>query len=237
LRVNSLDVNRHDATSSLSPIVIGVAGGTGSGKTTLARAIMQRLGPDLCMTVSQDSYYRDLAELSFAEREKVNFDHPDSLDSVLMVQHVRTLRSGRTITQPVYDFSQHVRRPLGRLAYPKPVILVEGILVLAWPELSEIMNLSVYVDAPEKVRLDRRVRRDVAQRGRDVQGVLEQYYATVRPMHQTFVEPSATRASMIVNGEAQLSKSVDAVLAKLDSPSVFGGEGMAGLSDSWMANG
>lgn len=230
-------MNGHNATSSLSPIVIGVAGGTGSGKTTLARAIEQRLGPDRCMTVSQDSYYRDLANLSFAQREKVNFDHPDSLDSSLMVQQVQELRAGRSITQPVYDFSQHARRPLGRRAYPKPVILVEGILVLVWPELADLMSLSVYVDAPEKVRLDRRVRRDVAQRGRDVQGVLDQYYATVRPMHQAFVEPSATRASMIVNGEALLSKSVDSVLAKVDATSLMAGKGDGHVNDSWIANG
>ncbi len=198
-----------------SPLVIGVAGGTGSGKTTLASALQETLGSQLCVTVSQDSYYKDLSHLEFAERATVNFDHPDSLDSDLMVEHVARLKNMQSVVLPEYDFAQHVRVGQGRYVQARSVIIVEGILVLVWESLRELMDVSVFVDAPEKVRLDRRVKRDVAERGRDVEGVLEQYYATVRPMHQEFVEPSSKSAQLVIDGEGELNHGVHSVMKHL----------------------
>ena len=204
-------------SAQVRPVVIGVAGGTGSGKTTLATAVQAQLGDSLCVTVSQDSYYKDLAHLDLAERARTNFDHPDSLDSFLMTSHVAALKQGREVTLPEYDFAQHARRSEGRVVGPRPVIIVEGILVLVWRSLREIMDMTVFVDAPEQVRLDRRLKRDVAERGREVQGVLDQYYATVRPMHQEFVAPSSRHADLLIDGQGHLAGSVDKVLKWLDS--------------------
>jgi len=199
----------------LSPIVVGVAGGTGSGKTTLASALQASLSSELCVTVSQDSYYKDLMHLDLADRAKMNFDHPDSLDADLMVEHVAGLKKMQNVVLPEYDFSQHVRVGAGREVHARPVIIVEGILVLVWESLRGLMDLTVFVDAPEKVRLDRRVRRDVAERGRDVQGVLDQYYATVRPMHKEFVEPSSKNAHVIIDGEGDLKHGVQLIINRL----------------------
>ena len=207
LRANSDEIRR--------PIVIGVAGGTGSGKTTLATALQTELGEHVAVTVSQDSYYKDLAHLDFAERARANFDHPDSLDFTLMTSHVGTLKECNDVTLPLYDFAHHVRLATGRPVHSRPVVIIEGILVLVWKPLRDLMDITVFVDAPEKVRLNRRLKRDVAERGRDVQSVLDQYYATVRPMHQTFVEPSANNAELTIDGEGNIRHSVGTVLDRL----------------------
>ena len=196
-------------------LVVGVGGGSGSGKTTLARHLEAAIGSDLCAVVSQDSYYRDLAHMEFEERQRVNFDHPKSVDATLMAEHVNELRSGRDVTLPQYDFARHVRFPEGRGLKARPLVVIEGILVLVWPEVRELMDLCVFVDAPEPVRLGRRLERDVSERGRDAEGVLSQYYGSVRPMHQQFVGPSAQFANLVVDGEGNLDASVSRVVQAL----------------------
>lgn len=183
-------------------LVVGIAGGTGSGKSTLARRLARRIGEDRCALVSQDNYYKDLAHLSAGARARVNFDHPDSLDSALLTEHVAELKKGHAITSPKYDFARHTRAPGGgQEIQPREVILVEGILVFVWPELVKLFDLRIFVDAPDDIRLLRRVRRDIADRGRDMDGVLAQYQETVRPMHDAFVRPSARGADLVVPGE------------------------------------
>ncbi|MCB9729867.1 MAG: uridine kinase [Deltaproteobacteria bacterium] len=183
------------------PILVGIAGGTGSGKSTLARRIVRSLGDDRCVLVTQDNYYRTLADLSHEARARVNFDHPDAIDSELLIQHVRALKSGEPVEMPRYDFARHVQLAGGTRVEPRPVIIVEGILVLVWPALAEQLDVKVYVDTPMDVRLARRVRRDIADRGRDLDGVLDQYLKTVRPMHESHVAPSREVADLVVPGE------------------------------------
>lgn len=181
--------------------VFGIAGGTGSGKSTLARRLVAALGEDLCAVVTQDNYYRDVSTLSVTARAKVNFDHPNSIDSDLLARHLQTLRAGEPITMPRYDFARHIRASGGVQVEPRPVVLVEGILVFVWPEVAAQMDVKVYVQAPDDVRLARRVRRDIVERGRDVDGVLNQYLATVRPMHDLYAGATRHAADLIVPGE------------------------------------
>lgn len=180
------------------PIVIGIAGGSGSGKTTIAQAVLEDVGPDRAVLIPHDAYYRDLADLAFEERTKVNFDHPDSLETDLMVEQIKTLVAGTPIDLPAYDFSQHLRKAETVPTKPAPVILVEGILVLAEPALRALMDLKIFIDTDADLRLARRLLRDVAERGRSVGSVLDQYMATVRPMHLQFVEPNKRYADIII---------------------------------------
>lgn len=182
-------------------LVVGIAGGTGSGKSTLARRLARRVGEDRCALVSQDNYYRDLGHLSVAARSRVNFDHPESIDSDLLLADIRALKRGETVLMPRYDFSRHARAPSGIEVAAREVILVEGILVLVWPELVAEMDIKIFVETPDDIRLLRRMRRDIADRGRDVDGVLGQYQDTVRPMHDAYVRPSRDRADLIIPGE------------------------------------
>lgn len=182
-------------------LIIGIAGGTGSGKSTLARRLTRKVGEDRCALVSQDNYYKDLGHLSAGARARVNFDHPDSIDAVLLTEHVRQLRDGEPVVSPRYDFARHARGPGGVEIPARDVIIVEGILVFVWPELVRLMDIKVFVDTPDDTRLLRRVRRDIADRGRDVDSVLAQYQDTVRPMHAAFVGPSRERADLVVPGE------------------------------------
>ena len=199
------------------PLVVGVAGGTGSGKTTLARAILRGLeeqqhevsgydneehdGSPPVTYISHDSYYRDLGHLPMGEREKSNFDHPDSLETDLLVEHIRDLKDGRTVNVPKYDYSTHTRvvgKDATTLALPAPVILVEGILILSHPELVSLLDIKIFVDTEDDVRLIRRIQRDTVERGRDVEGIINQYLKTVRPMHVAYVEPSRLHADIII---------------------------------------
>jgi len=182
-------------------LVVGIAGGTGSGKSTLARRLTRRIGEDRCVLVSQDNYYKELDHLSIAARARVNFDHPDSIDSALLVEQVQRLKSGTAIVSPRYDFSRHARASGGIDIPPCEVILVEGILVFSWPALVALMDIKIFVETPDDLRLLRRMRRDITDRGRDVEGVLGQYQETVRPMHDLFVRPSKELADIIVPGE------------------------------------
>ena len=180
------------------PLVIGMAGGSGSGKTTISASIVEQIGRDRVALISHDAYYRHRPELSYEERTRVNYDHPDSLETELLLAHVRGLAVGKPIRQPVYDFSRHLRRSETVIVEPRPVVLIEGILILAEPELREIMDLRVFVDTDPDVRVLRRVERDMQERGRSFDSVVNQYLASVRPMHLQFVEPSKRYADVII---------------------------------------
>jgi uridine kinase len=179
------------------PLLIGIAGGSGSGKTTIAAAVVEGLA-DRVVVIEHDAYYRHRPDLSFEKRARVNYDHPNSLETELLVRHIQALRSGEAIARPVYDFSEHLRSEESVMIEPARVIVVEGILVLAEPELRESLDLKVYVDTNADLRLARRLRRDIAERGRTLESVLDQYFATVRPMHIEFVEPSRRHADLII---------------------------------------
>ena len=182
----------------MKPIVIAVAGGTGSGKTTVANEILRRVGAEHIAYIPHDAYYRDLLHLPRSLRAQVNFDHPSSLETELLSEHLRKLRSGQAVEIPVYNFTTHTRTQRTRLVEPAPIVLVEGILVLADPELRELFDAKLYVDTDADVRFIRRLRRDIEERGRDVASVCDQYLATVRPMHLEFVEPSKRHADVII---------------------------------------
>ena len=180
------------------PIVIGVAGGTGSGKTTVANQILQRVGAEHITYIPHDAYYRDHSHLPSHLRNQVNFDHPVSLETELLVEHLKILRVGRAVEIPIYDFTTHTRTQRTRHVKPAPVILVEGILVFAEPELRALFDVKLYVDTDADVRFIRRLRRDIDERGRSVESVCEQYLSTVRLMHLEFVEPSKRYADVII---------------------------------------
>ncbi len=179
-------------------MIIGICGGTGSGKTTVANRILQAVGAHEVAFLQQDSYYRDLEALPLDYRRKVNFDHPDAIDNDLMVEHLRALKEGRGVDLPLYDFKNHARRPETLRMEPKLITIVEGILIFAEPRLLAEMDVKVFVDTPDDIRFIRRLRRDVAERGRTPDSVIEQYLTSVRPMHQQFVEPSKRHADVII---------------------------------------
>lgn len=178
--------------------MIGLAGGSGSGKTTIAEALVDAMAG--VAYVRHDDYYRHRPELTFEERTKVNYDHPDSLETTLLVSHLEALRSGQPVQRPVYDFTTHTRSDETVVVAPAPVVVVEGILVLADPDLRRLMDLKIYVDTDADLRLARRMERDIHERLRTPESVLTQYLTTVRPMHLEFVEPSKKHADMIIPG-------------------------------------
>lgn len=180
------------------PVVFGVAGGTGSGKTTVANAILEQVGAEKIAYVFHDAYYRELPHLTKEERGKVNFDHPDALETELLIEHVKDLAAGRAIEVPVYDFTTHTRTDQTVHIEPAPIVLVEGILVFAERDLRQLMDIRIYVDTDADLRFIRRLTRDVQERGRTVESVIDQYLTTVRPMHLEFVEPSKRYADVIV---------------------------------------
>jgi uridine kinase len=179
-------------------VLVGVAGGTGSGKTTVSHAVLDRLGPEGVTHLQHDSYYRDHSHLPREEREEINYDHPDALETELLVEHLRMLTAGHEVEVPVYDFTRHVRTDRTLAVDPNPVVLVEGILVLAEPPLRKLFDVKVYVDTAADIRFIRRLRRDMEERGRSLDSVVEQYRESVRPMHREFVEPSKRHADVIV---------------------------------------
>jgi len=179
-------------------LVIAVAGGTGSGKTTVARRILQRVGAEHIAYIPHDAYYRDHGHLPPHERDQVNYDHPDSLESELLVEQLKELRAGQAIEIPVYDFTTHTRTPQTHRVEPATVVLVEGILIFAEPDLRDLFDVMLYVDTDADVRFIRRLQRDIEERGRSVESVCQQYLATVRPMHLEFVEPSKRYANVII---------------------------------------
>lgn len=180
------------------PIIIGVAGGTASGKTTVSHKILEIIGPERLAYIQHDSYYKDLSHLPLEERKAFNFDHPDSLENALLIAHLEQLLRGQPVQVPVYDFAQYIRTNQLRPVEPKQVIIVEGILIFADKTLREMMDFKIYVDAPADLRFIRRLRRDIAERGRAVDYVINQYLETVRPMHLEFVEPSKLYADISI---------------------------------------
>lgn len=198
-------------------MIIGICGGTGSGKTTVALRILDAVGPEKVVYLQQDSYYKDLSHLPLAERHRVNFDHPDALDNDLLIAHIEELRAGRPIEQPVYDFTVHTRTSERRRIEPKPIILVEGILVFENPRLRSLMDLKIYVDTADDIRFIRRLVRDIHERGRTVESVIEQYLSTVRPMHLEFVEPSKRYADIIIPEGGYNEVGIDLIIEKIKS--------------------
>jgi len=196
-------------------ITIGVAGGTGSGKTTVAQEILQRVGPDRIAYIQHDSYYRDQSHLPFHERARVNYDHPDALESELLVEHLKQLRAGHPVEVPLYDFTTHTRRPETRRVEPRRVILVEGILIFADRALREMMDVKIFVDTDPDIRFIRRLQRDIRERGRSMESVIEQYLSTVRPMHMEFVEPSKRYADVIIPEGGFNVVALDMVVARI----------------------
>jgi uridine kinase len=182
----------------VSTIVIGVAGGSGSGKTTVVRRIVESVGPEQAIVLDHDRYYRDRNDLRLEERAALNYDHPDALETDLLVRHVHELKAGRPVEVPVYDFTRHCRLVATETAHSRRAIIVEGILVFVDAALRSLMDIKVFVDTDADTRLIRRLRRDIAERGRTPESVLEQYESTVKPMHLEFVEPSKRYADIIL---------------------------------------
>lgn len=175
-----------------------MAGGSGSGKTTIATSVVDQIGPDRVAFIPHDAYYRHRPDLTYEQRVKVNYDHPDSLETDLMVQHVSGLLDGVSVERPVYDFANHLRAEETITVEPRPVVMLEGILVLVEKDLRDLMDLKIYVDTDADLRLMRRVERDVTERGRTLESVFAQYETTVRPMHLQFVEPSKRYADILI---------------------------------------
>lgn len=200
----------------MRPIIIGVAGGSGSGKTTVAETILRRVGEKRIAYISHDSYYRDLSHLSPDQRAQVNFDHPDSLETDLLVEHLKQWRQGHPIQVPIYDFVNHTRTRQTRLVEPQRVALVDGILVFVEPKLREIFDVKLYVDTDADIRFIRRLQRDTSERGRSVESVIKQYLTTVQPMHLEFVEPSKRYANVIIPEGGYNQVAIDMVVSRVE---------------------
>jgi len=199
----------------VTPFLIGLAGGTGSGKTTVANAIVKRVGEERIAILSHDSYYRDFVDLPKDILDRQNFDHPDSLESELLVRHLKALKQGMVVETPIYDFKVHRRAGESRRVEPRKVILVDGILIFAEPELRKLFDVKIYVDTDADIRLIRRLKRDIAERGRSVESVVTQYESTVRPMHMEFVEPSKRYADLIIPEGGENTVALDFLFARL----------------------
>ena len=199
------------------PLVIGIAGGSGSGKTTVAQEILQRVGPSRIAFLQHDSYYKDLSGLPPARRAEVNFDHPDSLETELLAKHVALLLDNQPVEVPIYDFATHSRTSQTFTVQPKPVILVEGILIFVEPALREMFDVKIFVDTDADIRFIRRLERDIAERGRTTQSVIKQYQSTVRPMHLEFVEPSKRYADVIIPEGGFNTAAMDMVVARIQT--------------------
>jgi uridine kinase len=199
------------------PLTIGIAGGTGSGKTTVANAILDRVGADHITVIPHDAYYKDLASLAPALRAQINFDHPDSLDTPLLIEHLQQLRDGQSIDLPVYDFKTHTRTRVTVRLDPKPVVMVEGILIFMEPVLRELFDIKIFVDTDADIRFIRRLQRDIAERGRTSESVIRQYLETVRPMHLEFVEPSKRYADVIIPEGGLNTVAMDILVARVQT--------------------
>lgn len=201
---------------SETPLIIGVAGGSGSGKTTVVSKIVKSIGKDDVLLMEHDSYYCDLSHLPLEKRKKQNFDHPSALETELMIRHLDALKEGYKIEIPVYDFVAHTRSDESISASPKKIILIDGILIFSEPDLRERMDIKIFVDTDDDVRLIRRLRRDISERGRDLVGVMRQYEKFVRPMHLEFVEPSKRYSDVIIprGGENQVALQMVIALIK-----------------------
>ena len=201
----------------MEPVIIGVAGGTGSGKTTVAKEILRRAGTPRIAFLQHDAYYKDLGSLPLAQRAMQNFDHPDALDNALLLAHLKALKASQPVEIPVYDFTTHTRTEETRRIEPQPVILLEGILLFADEALRRLMDVKIYVDTDSDIRFIRRLERDIKERGRTTESVVRQYLSTVRPMHLEFVEPSKRHADVIIPEGGFNEVAMDMIAARIRS--------------------
>ena len=215
--------------ASERPIVFGVAGGTASGKTTVARNILDAVGASQVAYVPHDAYYRDMSYLPLSERARLNYDHPESLESELLIEHIKELLENRPVRIPVYDFTKHQRTKETRSVEPCPIILIDGILIFTNPQLRELMDIKIYVDTDADVRFIRRMQRDMNERGRSLESITKQYMETVRVMHLEFVEPSKRYADVIIPHGGLNKVAMDMVVARLVTMLQGAGEQVSGL--------
>ena len=199
------------------PLIIGIAGGSGSGKTTVAQSILQRVGPERIAYLQHDEYYKDLSGLPPTQRAAINFDHPNSLETSMLVQHIEQLKQGQPVKVPIYDFSTHSRTDQTFTVNPRPVVLVEGILIFTEPVLRELFDVKIFVDTDPDLRFIRRLQRDISERGRLMETVVSQYLTTVRPMHLEFVEPSKRYADVIIPEGGFNTAALDMVVSRIES--------------------
>jgi len=199
-----------------TPLVIGIAGGSGSGKTTVAQSILQQVGPDRIAYLQHDEYYKDLSGLPPAQRATINFDHPNSLETSLLAQHIEQLRNNQAVEVPIYDFSTHSRTSRSFTVQPRRVVLVEGILIFAEPILRVMFDIKIFVDTDADLRFIRRLQRDITERGRTTESVIHQYLTTVRPMHLEFVEPSKRYADIIIPEGGFNTAALDMVVSRIE---------------------
>lgn len=210
------------------PLVVGIAGGTASGKTTVARKIHDALSTRRVAFIDQDAYYRAFSELSLEERKAVNFDHPDSFDTELLVRHLNALKVGEAIQKPTYDYLEGTRASIAVTVNPADIVLVEGILVLHEPAIRALLDVKIFVETEDDVRIIRRLTRDIKERGRDFDRVVQQYFATVRPMHQAFVEPSKHHADIIVPRGGDNDVAIDMLIGALRARLARAGRAVTG---------
>jgi len=222
-KIHSLDYKIKNAIGNsisnelafFAPYFVGVCGGSGSGKTTFCQQFVKLLGEERVQHISQDSYYKDLAHLPFEEREKVNFDHPDLVEFSLLASHLDELFLGKNVSLPKYDFTKHTRLPAGELVTPKPIVLVEGILLFFDKATEKRLDHKIFIDADEQVRFQRRLNRDTKERGRSAESVQEQFQNIVKPMHSLFVEPAKSKADQIISGESSFETHINELCMKI----------------------
>ena len=200
----------------MNSIIIAIAGGTGSGKSYLTRNLANTYPKKQILIIEQDSYYKDISNLDYEDRCKQNFDHPDAIDSILIENHLKQLLSGKTIYSPKYNFFKHLREKEGEKTTQRPIIIMEGILLLHYIKLHKFYTLKVFVETPEHIRINRRIERDIQFRGRTKNCIEKQYYSTVKPMHEKFVQPSKSFSDIIIDGTATIDKSINQIKSKID---------------------
>jgi uridine kinase len=199
-------IHKNNTIGSSQPIIIGISGGTGAGKTTFAKLVINKIGEDKVAYIQQDSYYKDQSNVPITKRNNINYDHPSAIDINLLALHLKNLKESLTIQKPIYDFTKHIRLPRSELIAPKEIILVEGILILASSAIRKLLDIKVYLEADADIRLARRIQRDINERDRDVASVMSQYLKTVKPMHIKFIEPAKKYADIIVSGAGSLNR-------------------------------
>lgn len=204
-----------DENQRPAPVTIGVAGGSGSGKTTVSNAIFERVGTEHIAYLEHDAYYKDIRDIPHGHTSIINFDHPDALETPLLIEHIQALRAWQPAPVPIYDFTTYCRTPDVRVVEPQPIILVEGILVFSEPDLRRLFDVRIYVDTDADIRFIRRLKRDIAERGRTMDSVIEQYLHSVRPMHRDFVEPSKRYADVIIPEGGKNLVAIDMVAARI----------------------
>ena len=200
----------------MNSMIIAVAGGTGSGKSYLARNLANTYPRKEILIIEQDSYYKDISHLKYEDRCKKNFDHPDAIDSILIENHLKKLLSGKTICSPRYNFFKHLREKKGKKIKQRPIIIMEGILLLHYIRLHKFYALKVFVETPEQIRISRRMERDIQFRGRSKDSIERQYYSTVKPMHEKFVQPSKYYSDIVIDGTAFINRSINRIKSKID---------------------